>query len=139
MSRELKGKLLDNVKEIDTCWVWIGPKSDNGDCQICIEGEVVSVNRLSWELFRGNIPVLTKVLNKCGTPNCVNPYHLRLETRIDATELRYNTVKTHCPHGHEYTPENIWVRPNDGGKYCRQCRKEQARKYKQIAKLKRIK
>jgi len=31
-------------------------------------------------------------------------------------------AKTHCPHGHEYTPENTIVYPSDGRRRCRTCR-----------------
>lgn len=38
----------------------------------------------------------------------------------------HNANKTHCPHGHEYTPENIyWV---EGRRYCLICRRDQARR-----------
>lgn len=29
--------------------------------------------------------------------------------------------KTHCRHGHEYTPENTYIRPSDGSRACRTC------------------
>jgi hypothetical protein len=31
-------------------------------------------------------------------------------------------AKTHCPHGHEYTPENTYVINRTGGRTARQCR-----------------
>lgn len=31
-------------------------------------------------------------------------------------------AKTHCPHGHEYTPENTYVISRSGGRTARQCR-----------------
>ena len=34
-----------------------------------------------------------------------------------------NTNKTHCPAGHEYTPENTYYRKN-GGRVCRTCSRE---------------
>lgn len=29
--------------------------------------------------------------------------------------------KTHCIHGHEFTPENTLIRRNDGGRQCKAC------------------
>ncbi|WP_079582798.1 NUMOD4 motif-containing HNH endonuclease [Mycobacteroides abscessus] len=29
--------------------------------------------------------------------------------------------KTHCPYGHEYTPENTYVKPRTGHRGCRRC------------------
>lgn len=33
-----------------------------------------------------------------------------------------NREKTHCPKGHEYTPENTYVNPK-GWRLCRMCRR----------------
>ena len=38
--------------------------------------------------------------------------------------------KTHCKHGHEFTPENTYTSA-EGTRSCRACRREQARKYRQ--------
>jgi hypothetical protein len=38
-------------------------------------------------------------------------------------------MKTHCKHGHEYTPENTgWMGPEKNHKWCRQCDSERKRK-----------
>lgn len=34
--------------------------------------------------------------------------------------LRANSPKTHCVNGHEFTPENVYRKPN-GKRYCRTC------------------
>ena len=31
------------------------------------------------------------------------------------------TASTHCPRGHEWTPENTYVYPGDGRRRCRAC------------------
>lgn len=43
---------------------------------------------------------------------------------------RRNGSKTHCPHGHEYTPENTYVYMKNGkpGRWCRACQLERCRK-----------
>lgn len=32
-----------------------------------------------------------------------------------------NTAKTHCPRGHEFTVENTYIQPSNGGRICRAC------------------
>lgn len=39
---------------------------------------------------------------------------------------QWHKGKTRCPHGHEYTPENTYIRPN-GGRKCRTCNRENER------------
>lgn len=63
----------------------------------------------------------------CRNHDCVNPEHLEVVTQaenmrrgIGATAI--NARKTHCKHGHEFTPENIYRRPN--GRECMTCLKE---------------
>jgi hypothetical protein len=38
-------------------------------------------------------------------------------------------MRTHCPSGHEYTPENTGI-DNRGGRFCRECGRNRARRYK---------
>lgn len=38
------------------------------------------------------------------------------------------TQRTHCPHGHEYTPEN--TRVYKGRRFCRECTRIASREYK---------
>ena len=35
-----------------------------------------------------------------------------------------NSAKTHCPHGHEYTPENTYINPSSGSRMCKTCIRE---------------
>lgn len=41
----------------------------------------------------------------------------------------HNGVKTHCKHGHEFTPENTYL--NDGHRSCRACAREYQRQRKE--------
>lgn len=66
----------------------------------------------------------------CGVRRCVNPEHLEAVTHRENL-LRgtgfaaVNAAKTHCPHGHEYTPENTYHNPNpNGGRICRTCKRK---------------
>jgi HNH endonuclease len=42
-----------------------------------------AAHRISWMLFRGEIPVDAHVLHKCDVTLCVNPDHLFLGTHTD--------------------------------------------------------
>jgi hypothetical protein len=44
--------------------------------------------------------------------------------------LAARRVITHCPRGHEYTPENTAFNTK-GGKYCRECSRAAVRRYRQ--------
>jgi hypothetical protein len=41
----------------------------------------------------------------------------------------YDEVRSHCIHGHEYTPENTRI-ASDGGQRCRACDREHQRRYR---------
>lgn len=133
MTKPLIERFLSKVEKTSKCWLWTASKYRDGYGQISYNGTNARAHRVAWILFRGDIPEGMCVLQSCNNRDCVNPYHLFL-----ADQGRHNNIKTHCPHGHEYTPENTWIRPNDNGKYCKQCKKEHSRKYNDRAKQKRL-
>lgn len=56
------------------------------------------------------------------------PGNVRWAKHSDQVRNRRPWHKTHCRHGHEFTPENIYVRPNDGKRACKACRDSYNRK-----------
>jgi hypothetical protein len=36
--------------------------------------------------------------------------------------------RTHCPHGHEYTAKNTYIKPRTGHRECRVCHREQVKR-----------
>jgi len=120
-------------------------------------GKAQRAHRVAWELTQGAIQSGMCVLHRCDTRNCVRPDHLFLGTqkdnihdaihkgRMDMREmalaqprevcLRANKAsvkrrleKTHCPHGHPYSGDNLSVRKATGWRECRACNRESCKK-----------
>lgn len=53
----------------------------------------------------------------------------RREVRGEMFGVPVWTPKTHCPHGHEFTQENTYIRP-DGYKECKACRADRLDRFK---------
>lgn len=50
-----------------------------------------------------------------------------LDTRLGTGG--WHKAKTHCAEGHEYTPENTYIRPGTDHRHCRTCRTQWTGKY----------
>lgn len=71
------------VRKTDSCWFWVGQKSEFGYGQFWNNGKV-SAHRFSYQLHKGEIPKGLCILHDCGDKDnrdCVNPEHLRIGTQ----------------------------------------------------------
>jgi len=103
---------------------------------------MMGAHRFSYQLLVGNIPEGLEIDHLCRNKICVNPAHLEAVTHLtnmrrgDHNRGRHHAAKTHCPKGHEYTPENTYTSHralSDGtvglSRFCRACKRERARLY----------
>lgn len=115
----------------DECWPWLGATDGNGYGRIYSKGGNATASRASWELAHGEAPQGYHVCHSCDNPPCVNPSHLWLGTPQDnaidrsAKGRDAQSRRTHCPKGHEYTPENTIIHTSRGGpeRSCRECQR----------------
>lgn len=133
----LEEHLWHYVEVIDddtSCWEWSGTRITAGYGTFRHDKIQYPAHRLMYELHNGLEPNSIRpytqhVLHKCDNPPCVRPDHLALGTASDnmkdmiAKGRGQNASITHCPHGHEYTPENSMMKNINGGVWrrCRTC------------------
>lgn len=125
------------VFEGTPCWLWTGGTTDGGYglWHRRANRKILTLlpHRVSYELLVGLIPPGYTIDHKCRVLTCVNPEHLEPVTH-SINLLRGDTVnaanaaKTHCKHGHEFTPENTYLRPDSGARMCKACSRDTARR-----------
>ena len=123
MTFTLPDRFWDKVQmEPNTgCWLWDGHVGANGYGQIKGKLKVMGAHRFSYEGHIGQIPDGLDLDHLCRVRSCVNPAHLEPVTRKENARRGLRGMKTHCPQGHPYSGENLYVYSN-GHRRCKKCR-----------------
>lgn len=100
------------------CWLWTGALS-NGYGVIRIKKDGKWRNEQAHRVLLDPIPDGLEPDHLCRVRHCVNPNHIELVTH-QINSIRGFAIRTHCPQGHEYTPENTRI-CHDTHRNCRQC------------------
>lgn len=147
-------RFWSKVNKTETCWMWTDVPGSHGYGQFHFEGSPKLAHRISYQWSNGPIPDLMQIDHACHNEDhscpggkrckhriCVRPSHLEPVTPRENSRRgqggRINGSKTHCPHEHEYTPEN--TRLKQGRRYCKTCLSKQAKEYKSRKKAERRK
>lgn len=116
--------LLNSVVRESGCREWQGKPNSYGYGRMWVDGvRPIYVHQLAFELW--NEPITEETIDHlCANRLCIEPSHLDQCSKSENT-LRglARNKKTHCPHGHPYSPENY-----DAARYrCRACHAERER------------
>jgi hypothetical protein len=118
------------------CWEWRGATNrKNGYSLISTKkGKTKIGHRLIWEIvnhqpFPAKLvgdhtchdPKICKLGDACPHRRCLNPEHVDPVTQAVNLQRGEQQNRSHCPKGHEYTPENTYKHKNRNSKTCRRC------------------
>lgn len=133
--READARLLPKIAQAaDGCWRWVAAIDQYGYGRFRQRDRNALAHRVVYELLVGSIAVDLTLDHRCRNRWCVNPAHL--EPVSLAENIRRgtgvgvaNATKTHCKHGHELTPENIYWK--QGKRACRECGRQATRRWRE--------
>jgi len=114
------------------CWVWQQYIDEDGYGRVGLQisGNVWQeshIHRLAYRVLKGDIPNEYEVHHTCRNRACCNPEHLELKHEDEHAHDNGHNLKTHCPAGHPYSGNNLYLEPN-GGRKCRTCMHEQRKR-----------
>lgn len=103
------------------CWVWTRSLSFGYGRFNINHLRWVKAHRFAYETLVEPVPEGLCLDHLCRNRRCVNPDHLEPVTMKVNLQRGNNWQrdKTHCKHGHEFTPDNtVWRK---GFRKCREC------------------
>ena len=130
------GPIARNRPDLGRCWDWLGRPDAKGYGNLRADGRTRKAHGWAWESKNGPVPEGLELDHfACDRRICANPDHVRPVTHLENMQRGAHALKTHCPQGHLYSPENtyLWTDGTWNMRYCRAC--QSARNKARYAKL----
>ena len=107
------------------CLEWTAQIDGGGYGRFWLNGKKQYAHRVSYEDKYGKIPDGLVINHMCRNRCCINrEEHLEVVTQKVNAEKGltglHQRIKTHCPQGHEYSKENMYIH-SDGWRQCKIC------------------
>jgi len=114
------------------CWLWVGCCDAQGYGRFIIwkDGKAKGylAHRYWYQFINGPVIPDLSLDHLCRVRSCVNPAHLEAVTQKENVRRGdtglHQRIKTHCPHGHEYSGTNTYFRLGGRGRGCKTCRSQ---------------
>jgi hypothetical protein len=105
------------------CWEWMATRDVDGYGKF--DRTVAHV--WIWRHLLGPIPDDHEIDHRCRNRGCVNPDHLECVPKLvnrarSFSPWAVHARATHCPKGHPYDGDNLYVVTRANGSTARQCR-----------------
>lgn len=144
------GPIIVRRPDLGPCWLWLGAidvATGYGVFEVGhgADRKLYRVHTVAYEFEVGSVPDGLQLDHLCHTYDptcpggracphrrCANPTHLEPVSRKEnilrgRSFSAINAAKTHCIHGHEFTPENTYLE-QDGHRACRTCKSQRGKR-----------
>lgn len=117
-----------DIGEKEDCWEWKGT-TDKGY-------GLFSIGHSNWPAHRVLFSLLKEqprwdIHHVCENTLCVNPHHLVEVTHGNPIHRHNGPSEYECAHGHPWTVENTYLRPDNGLRQCRRCYADASARWRQ--------
>lgn len=95
-ARNLKNfhRKVNRIDDADSCWEWLGCKTERGYGTIVIQGKAFRTNRIAYFSANGVDLGELNALHDCDNPSCCRPSHIYAGTGQDNVDDRQKRNRT---------------------------------------------